>query len=107
MKIKKRKAKTTEVPQPSLVKTKTNCNYQFDKMPGKVVTSYIISKNAKSENLIKIKKKPKISKTEFDQSVNNKPDITERNGQSEKVEFKFDFNISALEEQDHSMIGQI
>ena len=102
MKIKKRKAKTTEVPQPSLVKTKTNCNYQFDKMPGKVVTSYIISKNAKSENLIKIKKKPKISKTELDQSANNKPDITEKNCRPEKVEFEFD-----LEEQDHSMIRQI
>ena len=102
MKIKKRKAKTTEVPQPSLVKTKTNCNYQFDKMPGKVVTSYIISKNTKSENLIKIKKKPNISKKELDQSANNKPDFTEKNCQSEKVEFEFN-----SEEQDHSMIRQI
>ena len=106
MKIKKRKAKTTEVPQPSLVKTKTNCNYQFDKMPGKVVTSYIISKNDKSEQ-IKIKKEPKISKRELDQLANIKTDITEKNGQSEKVDFKFDFNISALEEEDHSMILQI
>ena len=101
MKIKKRKAKTSEVPEPSLDKAKTNCNYQFDKMPGKVVTSYIISKNAKSEQ-IKIKKKPKISKRELDQMANNKPDITEKNCQSEKVEFKFN-----LEEQDHSMIRQI
>ena len=102
MKIKKRKAKTSEVPKPSLDKAKTNCNYQFDKMPGKVVTSYIIGKNAKSENLIKIKKKPNISKKELDQSANNKPDITEKNCQSENVELKFN-----LEEQDHSMIRQI
>ena len=106
MKIKKRKAKTSEVPKPSLDKAKTNCNYQFDKMPGKVVTSYIISKNAKSEQ-IKIKKEPKISKRELDQLANIKTDITEKNGQSEKVDFKFDFNISALEEEDHSMILQI
>ena len=101
MKIKKRKAKTSKVPESSLDKAKTNCNYQFDKMPGKVVTSYIIGKNAKSEQ-IKIKKKPKISKRELDQMANNKPDITEKNCQSEKVEFKFN-----LEEQDHSMIRQI
>ena len=100
LKIKKRKAKTSEVPEPSLNKAKTNCNYQFDKMPGKVVTSYIISKNAKSENLIKIKKKPKISKTELDQSANNKLDITEKNCQPEKVEFEFDL-------EEHSMIRQI
>ena len=106
MKIKKRKAKSSEVPEPSLDKAKTNCNYQFDKMPGKVVTSYIISKNAKSEQ-IKIKKEPKISKRELDQLANIKTDITEKNGQSEKVDFKFDFNISALEEEDHSMILQI
>ena len=93
LKIKKRKAKTSEVPEPSL-------NYQFDKMPGKVVTSYIISKNAKSENLIKIKKKPKISKTELDQSANNKLDITEKDCQPEKVEFEFDL-------EEHSMIRQI
>ena len=98
MKIKKRKAKTSEVPEPSLDKAKTNCNYQFDKMPGKVVTSYIIGKNAKDANA-KIKKKPKIP---IDQPANNKPEITEKNCQSEKVEFKFN-----LEEQDHSMIRQI
>ena len=101
MKIKKRKAKTSEVPKPSLDKAKTNCNYQFDKMPGKVVTSYIISKNAKSEQ-IKIKKKSKFSKRELDQLANIKADNTEKNCQSEKVEFKFN-----LEEQDHSMIRQI
>ena len=49
-----------------------------------------------------VAKKPNISKTELDQSANNKPDITEKNCQPEKVEFEFN-----LEEQDHSMIGQI
>ena len=107
MKIKKRKAKTSEVPKPSLDKAKTNCNYQFDKMPGKVVTSYIIGQNAKSDH-VKFKNRPKFSERELDQLANIKADITDKNVQSEIAEFKkFDFNISALEEQDHSMIRQI
>ena len=106
MKIKKRKAKASEVLEPSLDKAKTNCNYQFDNMPGKVVTSYIIGKIAKAEQ-VQIKKKPKFPKKELDQLVNVKTDITEKNYQSEKVEFKFNCNISALEEHDHSMIRQI
>ena len=106
MKIKKRKAKTSEVLEPSLDKAKTNCDDQFDNMPGKVVATYITEKNVKAEQ-VKIKKKPKFPKKDFDQLANIKTDITEKNGQSEKVEFKFNFNISALEEHDHSMIRQI
>ena len=97
MKIKKRKAKTSEVLEPSLDKAKTNCDDQFDNMPGKVVATYITEKNVKAEQV----------KKELDQLANIKTDITEKNGQSEKVEFKFNFNISALEEHDHSMIRQI
>ena len=42
---------------------------------------------------VKIKKKPKFSKKELDRLAKIKTDVTKKHGQSEKVEFKFTFNI--------------